>query len=359
MFVALLSVEVFLPDAQSLKDKRMSVRRVKDRLKALGVAAAEVGHLDVWQRAALGVVAIGNRRRPRRRGPRERPRRLIEEHVDGYVTAVQTEHLESYMQGSRPARIGEQIRQELTDLLSREVRDPGHRLRHRHARQGQRRSAGRARLLHDARRRRPAPTTAKALDRATPFLRQQPRRAPPAPPRARARLPSDESIARQERIETLLQEIREAPKPPGDPTSPADRLDDILAEIRDAIRARSTFLLTSHARPDGDSIGSQVAIAAALRALGKDRCGWSTATRPPPPSSPCPGVADIEVAERVDGDFDAAGRARVQRRLAAGRRPASSGYFIINIDHHPGNAMYGAINWFDGGARPAARWCST
>ena len=38
VFVALLSVEVFLPDAQSLKDKRMSVRRVKDRLKALGVA---------------------------------------------------------------------------------------------------------------------------------------------------------------------------------------------------------------------------------------------------------------------------------------------------------------------------------
>ena len=61
-FVGLLSVEVFLPDAQSLKDKRMSVRRVKDRLKALGVGVAEVGHLDVWQRAALGVVAIGNRR---------------------------------------------------------------------------------------------------------------------------------------------------------------------------------------------------------------------------------------------------------------------------------------------------------
>ena len=29
------------------------------------------------------------------------------------------------MQGSRPARIGEEIRQELADLLSREVRDPG------------------------------------------------------------------------------------------------------------------------------------------------------------------------------------------------------------------------------------------
>ena len=91
-FVALLSVEVFLPDAQSLKDKRMSVRRVKDRLKALGVAVAEVGHLDVWQRSALGVVAIGNTR-----GHVDEvlasALSTIEANVDGYVTAVQTEFL--------------------------------------------------------------------------------------------------------------------------------------------------------------------------------------------------------------------------------------------------------------------------
>ena len=91
-FVGLLSVEVFLPDAQSLKDKRMSVRRVKDRLKALGVGVAEVGHLDVWQRAALGVVAIGNRR-AHVDEVLASALTLIEEHVDGYVTAVQTEHL--------------------------------------------------------------------------------------------------------------------------------------------------------------------------------------------------------------------------------------------------------------------------
>ena len=91
-FVALLSVEVSLPDAQSLKDKRMSVRRVKDRLKALGVAVAEVGHLDVWQRVALGVVAVGNRR-----GHVDElltaALTTIEANVDGYVTAVQTEFL--------------------------------------------------------------------------------------------------------------------------------------------------------------------------------------------------------------------------------------------------------------------------
>jgi uncharacterized protein YlxP (DUF503 family) len=58
MVVALLSVELFLPMSQSLKDKRMVVRRLKDRLKALNVAVAEVAHQDVWQRSGLGVVTV-------------------------------------------------------------------------------------------------------------------------------------------------------------------------------------------------------------------------------------------------------------------------------------------------------------
>ena len=123
---------------------------------------------------------------------------------------------------------------------------------------------------------------------------------------------------------------------------------DILAQIRDAIRARSTFLLTSHARPDGDSIGSQVALAAALRALGKS---VRMVNRDHPPSSflGLPGVAGIEVADGVDGAFDAL----VVCECSDLSRPGVAGldrYYTINIDHHPGNAMYGAINWFDGGA---------
>ena len=45
---------------------------------------------------------------------------------------------------------------------------------------------------------------------------------------------------------------------------------DMVAPICDAIRTGQRFLLTSHARPDGDSIGSQLAMAYALDALGKD-----------------------------------------------------------------------------------------
>jgi uncharacterized protein YlxP (DUF503 family) len=60
MTVALLSVELFLPMSQSLKDKRMVLRRLKDRIGALNVAIAEVAHQEVWQRAGLGIVSVGS-----------------------------------------------------------------------------------------------------------------------------------------------------------------------------------------------------------------------------------------------------------------------------------------------------------
>jgi len=60
MTIALLSVELYLPMSQSLKDKRMVLRRLKDRLKAANVAVAEVAHQDVWQRAGLGVVTVAS-----------------------------------------------------------------------------------------------------------------------------------------------------------------------------------------------------------------------------------------------------------------------------------------------------------
>jgi len=56
--VALLRVELHLPEAQSLKDKRMVTRRLKDRLKAFNVAVAETEHQDLWQRAELAAVTV-------------------------------------------------------------------------------------------------------------------------------------------------------------------------------------------------------------------------------------------------------------------------------------------------------------
>src|SRR5262245_58578351 len=117
------------------------------------------------------------------------------------------------MQGSRPARIGEEIRMELADLLAREVRDPGIGfVTVTHVKVSADLQVARAyytTLGDDAARK----NTAKALERAKPFLRQRIagrlglRRAP------ELAFQFDESIAREERIETLLQEIRESPKP--------------------------------------------------------------------------------------------------------------------------------------------------
>ena len=58
MTIALLSLEFYLPMSQSLKDKRMVLRRIKDRLKAMNVAVAEVAYQELWQRAGLGVVTV-------------------------------------------------------------------------------------------------------------------------------------------------------------------------------------------------------------------------------------------------------------------------------------------------------------
>ena len=60
MIVALLSIELFLPMSQSLKDKRMVLRRLKDRLRAFNVSVAEVAHQDLWQRAGLGIVTVAS-----------------------------------------------------------------------------------------------------------------------------------------------------------------------------------------------------------------------------------------------------------------------------------------------------------
>jgi len=56
--IALLSVELYLPMSQSLKDKRMVLRRLKDRLGPFNVAVSEVAHQDLWQRAGLAIVTV-------------------------------------------------------------------------------------------------------------------------------------------------------------------------------------------------------------------------------------------------------------------------------------------------------------
>jgi hypothetical protein len=61
MPVGLLTLEIFIPDAHSLKDKRQILRSLKERLRGqFNVAVAELEHQDVWQRSVVGVVGISS-----------------------------------------------------------------------------------------------------------------------------------------------------------------------------------------------------------------------------------------------------------------------------------------------------------
>ncbi len=61
MPVGLLTLELHIPDAQSLKDKRQVLRSLKDKLRRdFNVAVAELEHQDTWQRSVVGIVTISN-----------------------------------------------------------------------------------------------------------------------------------------------------------------------------------------------------------------------------------------------------------------------------------------------------------
>jgi phosphoesterase RecJ-like protein len=117
------------------------------------------------------------------------------------------------------------------------------------------------------------------------------------------------------------------------------------AQVAEAIRQRQRFVVMSHARPDGDAIGSSLAMAYALRELGKDVRVVSR-DAPPPVLLVFPGVPDIEIVSEIGDTADAV----IVMECGDVKRPGIDGVergFVINIDHHPGNVLYGALNWMD------------
>ena len=62
--IGLLTIELYFPESHSLKEKRMVVKAIKDRLRArFNAAVAEIGYQDLWQRALLAAVSISAERR--------------------------------------------------------------------------------------------------------------------------------------------------------------------------------------------------------------------------------------------------------------------------------------------------------
>ncbi len=118
-----------------------------------------------------------------------------------------------------------------------------------------------------------------------------------------------------------------------------------LSNVVAAIRERQSFVLTSHARPDGDALGSQMALGLALESLGKT-VRWVDHDPAPQPYRHFPSVDRVEVCARFDGEADAV----IVMECNTLKRPEVDGLegrFVINIDHHGGNTMYGDVNWFD------------
>ena len=64
MYVVLISFEVLVEGSSSLKMKRGVINRIKDRIRSrFNASIAEIGYLDKWQRAAMGVTMISNEKK--------------------------------------------------------------------------------------------------------------------------------------------------------------------------------------------------------------------------------------------------------------------------------------------------------
>lgn len=92
-FVTLLTIELIIPHAQSLKDKRREVRGLKDRIRSkFNASVAEVGYQDKWQRSTLAVCLVGSDKR-QMESTTARIRTLCEEATEVIVTAIEQEWL--------------------------------------------------------------------------------------------------------------------------------------------------------------------------------------------------------------------------------------------------------------------------
>lgn len=119
----------------------------------------------------------------------------------------------------------------------------------------------------------------------------------------------------------------------------------MLNAVLNEIANRHRFVLTSHARPDGDAIGSTLACGEILRRMSKNtdivfRDGV------PRVYQQLPFASNVIQADHVDGQYDAAILLEcdnVQRTRLDGLEK----YFLINIDHHKSGREFANLNWID------------
>jgi len=118
-----------------------------------------------------------------------------------------------------------------------------------------------------------------------------------------------------------------------------------LAPVADAIRGHERFLITTHENPDGDALGSLLAMKLALDLLGKDAVMVLFGDAPFPGEYAFMPLAELrrrwpdDVSERVLLAVDCANESRIADPEVLGRVPLS-----VDIDHHHDNTRFGQIN---------------
>ena len=119
----------------------------------------------------------------------------------------------------------------------------------------------------------------------------------------------------------------------------------MLKEVLRQIEQRDRFLLTSHARADGDAIGSTLACCQILRLMGK-QAEVVLSDGVPRIYQPLPFADKVVQAERVNGKYEAAILLEcdsIQRTRLEGLETN----FLISIDHHFSGKCFAHVNWID------------
>ena len=126
-------------------------------------------------------------------------------------------------------------------------------------------------------------------------------------------------------------------------------VDAAYQDVATLLTAGKRFLLTGHRNPDGDALGSALGLALALEAQGKEarvvmRDAWPSAY------AWMPGISRVTVADALPGDWPSGWDALLAMECPEADRagwPNLLAGRVVNVDHHPGNTRYGALNLVD------------
>jgi len=119
----------------------------------------------------------------------------------------------------------------------------------------------------------------------------------------------------------------------------------MLSQVVELIEKKNRFAITSHVRPDGDSLGSSLGLCWLLRALDKD---VEVIMRDAAPYAyrRLPGAGAIRVTPAVDRSYDSVFVIECSDIDRPGLIDLEK-QFVINIDHHSTTELFGTINWID------------